>query len=127
MNGAEVISILFLTHFTIFSIAALAYIVVVAPMQEDIEDVKEKIRRNNFKQLKFQGLPMEPPKNNLPSIDDLPITAFDVGEYGEDRSTAQEVEEQMSELEIAAKEADQEWKDIEALRHGKTSPLIYTG
>ena len=131
MTSLEITFVLFLTVFTIFATASLAYVVVVLPLKDDIEELREQLRRRNWEHAKanphFANLA---PPNQLPSIDDLPLSAWDITEYGDenvDNSTPEQVEEEMTELQSLTREADTSWKDLEALKHGKRAPTIYSG
>ncbi len=127
MNALEIILVLFLTMFTVFATFALAYLVVIQPMLADIRELKRTVSSHPQVLTGLQPYPIPHPKGTLPSIDDLPDGIFD-GAYGEDNfTTPEEVEEKMTDLQVAVSEADQAWRDMEELRHGKGKPVIYSG
>lgn len=120
----------FVTEILVFGMAAFAYIVVILPMQNEIRDIKEKQARAQYldavsKKQPTLGMNLAP-SQNLPDIDDIPESVWEFGDYGED-STPDQVEEEMTDLERANKEAEQSWQDLEALKHGKPAPVIYSG
>lgn len=128
MTAVEIVLVLGLCMGTILGMAALGYLVVVLPMQEQIKDLQEKSKQTNFHQMRMQPELVAPrPKNVLPQIEDIPESAWDIGNYGEDHTTPEEAEEQMSDMELSLREADQSWQDLEELKHGKSQPIIYSG
>lgn len=130
MTALEIILVLFLTVFAVLGLFALAYLAVIMPIKEELFELKEIGKKERFKtafQQKNVALPLLTPANELPSLDDLPESVFDIGDYGEDKTTPEEADEKMSEVEQAAREAETSWKELESLRHGKSNPLLYSG
>lgn len=128
MTAIEIILVLGLTVFTLLGMFGLAYLVVIMPMKEAIEKLQEANKQNRFQEMRMAIPALGPkPKVDLPSIDDLPESVYDIGNYGTEESSPDEVDQEMSDLENAAREADQSWRDLEDLKHGKRSPIIYSG
>ncbi len=130
MTTVEVLLLMLLVNGTVLGAFAMAYFDIVEPMRKRIDAIGQQIattpRLANNGQPYYAGkIPL--PENILPDLDNMPDDAWNIGDYGDDNSTAEEVEEQMSELQMANREAHQEWKDLENLKHGKGKPLIYGG
>ncbi len=130
MTTVEVLLLMLLVNGTIFGAFALAYFDIVEPMRKKIDALGQQIATTS--QLANNGQPyyagkIPLPKGILPDLDEMSDEAWNIGAYGDDDSTAEEVEAQMSELQMANREAQQEWKDLENLKHGKGRPLIYGG
>lgn len=126
----EIIFLLFLNIFTQFVLASLAYVAVITPLQEAIKDLQEKLKQQHRQEARPVQSMGPVPKNVLPSMDDMPDSAWNptLFDYGaDDRSTPEEVEEEMTDLQVATREADQAWTDLEELKHGKRMPIIYSG
>ena len=133
MTTTEMILLLLLINGTMLGGFALVYFILLSPMRSEMLALRAKMTTTNAVQLPSNNgqpyyagkIPL--PENILPDMDNLPDEAWNIGDYGEDNSTAEEVEEQMSELQVANREAQQEWKDLESLKHGKGKPIIYGG
>lgn len=129
MSALEIAFVCFLNIFTLFALAALAWVAILVPLREDVDKLKQKQQLANWQAMKaMPDLNAPRPNNVLPSIDDLPENIFDVGDFGNYGDvTPEEAEEEMSELQVAAKEANEAWVDLEDMRHGKRAPIIYSG
>ena len=142
MTTTEMILLLLLINGTMLGGFALVYFILLSPMRSEMLALRAKMTTTNAVQLPSNNgqpyyagkIPLPGyagkvplPENILPDMDNLPDEAWNIGDYGEDNSTAEEVEEQMSELQVANREAQQEWKDLESLKHGKGKPIIYGG
>lgn len=129
MTALEITFVLFLNIFTVLVICSLAYVTVVLPLRDEMAQLREKQRQDHWERVKVRPelLSARPP-GVLPSIDDIPESVWNnVGDYGDDHSTPDDVEQEMSELQVATREADLAWQDLETMKHGKRQPLIYTG
>lgn len=131
MNVIECVLVLllvvFLNVFTVIGSFALAWFAVLAPMKDDIAALWSRSKAAPAPLPIVPGFPVRQPSGTLPSMDELPDEIFEIGNYGDSQTTADEIEEKMTDLQVANREAEQAWKDMEELRHGKGNPIIYSG
>jgi len=131
MTVLELLAIMALLIATICGAMIIAYLAVIEPLQISVRNLEARLIQQSPVQAGHARhawpVPSLMPTHALPDMDAMPDKAWEVGSYGEDYSTAEEIEEQMSEFQTAHHQANLEWLDMENLKHGKNKPLIYSG